>query len=188
MRLSGVYKSHIPSRLRNGRYLGFGAIRASLAKIAQPPMAMKASAFICPCQFFVRIILDLQCCTFEIIGTQIYSKSVAFKAEQEEHSEWFYFWEFKFLRGRNITNQNLTCNKKAPDVQRAVNVDPGLSNTRWSNLTGLKVLTTWFELDRKNKSLFENSRTKISSTNYQLCKDCTNLCTWKEWNFRETIL
>ena len=58
VRLSGVYKSHIRSRLRNGRYLGFGAIRASLAKIAQPPMAMKASAFICPCQFFVRIILD----------------------------------------------------------------------------------------------------------------------------------
>ena len=77
-----------------------------------------------------ELSLILQCCTFEIIGAQIYSKSVAFKAEQEEHSEWFYFCEFKFLRGRNITNQNLTCNKQATDVQRAVNVDPGLSNTR----------------------------------------------------------
>lgn len=38
-----------------GVYLGFGAIRTRLAKLAQPPTTMKASVFIYPCKFFVRV-------------------------------------------------------------------------------------------------------------------------------------
>ena len=139
VRLTGLTRATSALAYQTGFILGLGEFaqdswnsRSLLWQCRQVHLSARVNPL---CEFS----LILQCCTFEIIGAQIYSKSVAFKAEQGEHLEWFYCWEFKFLTGQNITNQKLTCNTQAPLVQRAVNVDPGLSNTRCSNLADLNL-------------------------------------------------